>query len=106
MLGLAWLAIWWPSYHVPKVTKNEPPGPRISPLRLFRTRFVWSFTLSKVFLDSVWYFYIFWFPEYLKNARHFSMESIGKLGWIPFLVAGLGNLLGGLGLRSSSSKRG
>jgi ACS family hexuronate transporter-like MFS transporter len=56
---------------------------------------VWSFTLSKVFLDSVWYFYIFWFPEYLKNARHFSMASIGKYGWIPFLVAGGGNILGG-----------
>jgi len=41
------------------------------------------------------YFYIFWFPEYLKNARHFSMASIGKFGWIPFMVAGLGNLLGG-----------
>src|SRR5207253_9461727 len=53
--------------------------------------------LSKIFLDSVWYFYIFWFPEYLKNARHFSMESIGKYGWIPFMVAGAGNLLGGWG---------
>jgi ACS family hexuronate transporter-like MFS transporter len=95
LLGLAWLIIWWPSYRVPAEAKHEP-APPISPWLLFRTRFVWSFTLSKVFLDSVWYFYIFWFPEYLKNARHFSMESIGKVGWIPFLVAGLGNLLGGV----------
>jgi ACS family hexuronate transporter-like MFS transporter len=95
LCGFVWLAIWWPSYFVPEAVGHEAPGPHISPWRLFRTRFVWSFTLSKIFLDSVWYFYIFWFPEYLKNARHFSMASIGKYGWIPFLVAGGGNILGG-----------
>jgi len=73
---------------------NSTP-PSISPWKLFRTRFVWSFTLAKVFLDPVWYFYIFWFPEYLKRARHFSMASIGKYAWVPFFVAGLGNILGG-----------
>jgi ACS family hexuronate transporter-like MFS transporter len=44
----------------------------------------------------VWYFYIFWFPEYLKNARHFDMAAIGAYAWIPFLVAGSGNILGGM----------
>ncbi len=33
-------------------------------LELLRMRLMWSFTLSKVFLDPAWYFYIFWFPEY------------------------------------------
>jgi ACS family hexuronate transporter-like MFS transporter len=51
--------------------------------------------ISKIFLDPVWYFYIFWFPEYLKNARHFDLAAIGKYAWIPFVVAGLGNLAGG-----------
>jgi ACS family hexuronate transporter-like MFS transporter len=62
---------------------------------LLRTRFVWVFTISKVFLDPVWYFYIFWFPEYLRRARGFDLAAIGKYAWIPFAVAGLGNLLGG-----------
>jgi len=93
--GAAWLLVWWPTYHVPEAAKDEIPLPPVSSLRLFRTKFVWSFKLSKIFLDPVWYFYIFWFPEYLKNARHFSMASIGKYGWIPFMVSGIGNLLGG-----------
>ena len=63
--------------------------------QLVRTRFVWAFTLSKVFMDPVWYFYIFWFPEYLKHARDFDMAAIGEYAWIPFAVAGAGNLLGG-----------
>ena len=57
---------------------------------------VLTFTLSKIFMDPVWYFYTFWFPEYLKNVRHFDLAAIGKFAWIPFAVAGFGNLLGGL----------
>jgi ACS family hexuronate transporter-like MFS transporter len=56
-------------------------------------------------MDPVWYFYIFWFPEYLKNARHFNMASIGKFAWIPFVVAGLGNFAGG-GLSAWLLRRG
>jgi ACS family hexuronate transporter-like MFS transporter len=94
-VGYIWLVIWSLAYHTPEGVKREVGPPTISPWKLFRTRFVWSFTLAKIFLDPVWYFYIFWFPEYLKRARHFSMASIGKYAWIPFMVAGLGNILGG-----------
>jgi len=37
---------------------------------------------------SVWYFYIFWFPEYLARARKLDMAHIGRYAWIPFLIAG------------------
>lgn len=57
--------------------------------------FVFWFTLAKVFLDPAWYFYIFWFPEYLRRARGFELAAIGAYAWIPFAIAGAGNLLGG-----------
>jgi ACS family hexuronate transporter-like MFS transporter len=94
--GFVWLALWWPTYYTPAATKAEASAPRAPVWQLFRTRFVLSFTLSKIFMDPVWYFYTFWFPEYLKRARHFDMASIGKYAWIPFVVAGFGNLFGGL----------
>ena len=63
--------------------------PRRCPTRLRRrsvpvrqvlsNRFVWAFTFSKIFMDPVWYFYIFWFPEYLKNVRGFDLAKIGNL---------------------------
>jgi ACS family hexuronate transporter-like MFS transporter len=93
--GLIWLAIWWPTYSTPPEVQKEVARSNVPVTRLLRTRFVWSFTLAKIFMDPVWYFYIFWFPEYLKNARGFDMASIGRYGWIPFMVAGLGNLIGG-----------
>ena len=100
--GFAWLIVWWPIYRLPAVppsdgapkTAQVPPA-RIPVRRLLRSRFVLAFTFSKIFLDPVWYFYIFWFPEYLKRARNFDMVSIGALAWIPFAVAGAGNFAGG-----------
>lgn len=93
--GLVWVAVWLAVYRTPKEVVDEVSIPAASLWSLFRTRFVWSFTVAKLFLDPVWYFYIFWFPEYLKRARHFDLASIGKYAWIPFLVAGGGNILGG-----------
>lgn len=95
LLGYLWIAVWAFLYRTPENVRREVAPPRVSNWKLLRTRFVWAFTLSKVLLDPVWYFYIFWFPEYLKRARHFSMASIGKYAWIPFAVAWLGNILGG-----------
>jgi MFS transporter, ACS family, hexuronate transporter len=94
--GFIWLVFWWNLYRTPAAVAGEAASHPPQPWRLFRTRFVWSFTLCKVFMDPVWYFYIFWFPEYLKRARHFDMAAIGKYAWIPFFVAGLGNILGGM----------
>lgn len=93
--GFVWLLVWWPVYHTPAQTAAHAAPPTPSPWRLFQHRHVWTFALSKVFLDPAWYFYIFWFPEYLNKGRGFDMASIGRYGWIPFLVAGAGNLLGG-----------
>jgi ACS family hexuronate transporter-like MFS transporter len=94
-VGLIWVLLWSLIYHIPPEAENEERSTAVPLWQLFRTRFVWSFTVAKVFLDPVWYFYIFWFPAYLKRARHFDLASIGMYAWIPFMVAGLGNLLGG-----------
>ncbi|MEO8129053.1 MAG: MFS transporter, partial [Bryobacteraceae bacterium] len=93
--GLVWLCVWWPIYETPVSAVKEPETVKVPVAKLLRHKFVWSLMIAKIFFDSAWYFYIFWFPEYLKHARDFSMASIGKYGWIPFLVAGSGNLLGG-----------
>lgn len=95
VVGFAWLLVWMFLYTPPSTPKSVEQRASIPLRRLISNRFVVVFTISKVFLDPVWYFYIFWFPEYLKRARHFDMAAIGKTAWIPFLAAGIGNLLGG-----------
>ena len=95
LTGLVWVFLWLFVYRTPPDAAAEATGPPTPPWTLFRQRFVWSFTLAKLFLDPVWYFYVFWFPEYLKRARHLDLASIGKYAWIPYLVAGSGNIIGG-----------
>ncbi len=94
-LGFVWLAFWWPLYRTPAPVRPEHVERRIPVLELLRNRVVVSFTVAKIFLDPVWYFYIFWFPEYLKHARNFDLAAIGAYAWIPFAVAGAGNFAGG-----------
>lgn len=93
--GLMWVFLWAFVYRTPREVEAEVAAPPTLPWILFCQRFVWSFTLAKIFLDPVWYFYVFWFPEYLKRARHLDLASIGKFAWIPYLVAGLGNVIAG-----------
>jgi ACS family hexuronate transporter-like MFS transporter len=56
---------------------------------------VWGVILARFFGDSIWFFYIFWLPDYLSRVRGFSISIIGLTAWIPFLAAGLGNVAGG-----------
>ncbi len=93
--GLIWLLVWLWVYYTPPNACEETASPPISVGKLLRTRWVRMFTASKVFSDPAWYFYIFWFPQYLKSARGFDIASIGKFAWIPFLTADAGNLIGG-----------
>lgn len=93
LLGFVWMAVWMAVYHEPHAIAVRPK--RFPLGSLLRSRFLWQFTLSKVFSDPVWYFYTFWVPQYLKVAHGFSMVQIGEAAWIPFLTAVIGNIAGG-----------
>ena len=95
LAGYVWLVAWWLVYHTPMNVRSEVAARPAAPWRLLRTRFLSTLTLSKVFLDPVWYFYIFWFPQYLKSVHGFDLAKIGMTAWIPFVTADLGNLVGG-----------
>src|SRR6476660_3278411 len=79
LAGLIWLAFWGRMYFTPEATVDQPKLSPVPVRELLSSRFLWAFTFSKVFFDSVWYFYIFWFPEYLKRVRHFDLAGIGKV---------------------------
>lgn len=56
---------------------------------------VWGITLTRFLLDPVFYFYMFWIPQYLAQERGASLEDIGRLAWIPFFTLGVSSLIGG-----------
>ena len=95
LIGYAWLIGFALIYRTPanlvaEVAARPPP-----PWRLLKTRFLVFFALSKVFMDPVWYFYVFWLPKFLTEVHHFNLKQMVWLAPVPFIVADVGNLAGG-----------
>ena len=95
LCGYLWLVVSWFIYYTPKETEVKVKSFTIPPLKLLKTRFVIMFTLSKTFMDPVWYFVTFWIGRYLVDVHHLELKKIGWLAVIPFLIADVGNLAGG-----------
>ena len=119
-VGLLWTLWWVMSYFPPeqhrrltageraKIPLAEPAGsvPATIPLHeLLRHRETWGIVLVKFLSDAAWYFYLFWLPKYLLDARGFDIKGIRSVAWIPYAAAGIGCLLGG-GLSSVLIHRG
>ena len=79
-----------PAAEEPVPTRGRPWRERL------RDRRLWGVVLPRLASDPVWYFYLFWLPDYLQTARHFSLREIGLYAWIPFVFADLGNVSAGL----------
>jgi len=95
LIGYVWLIGFAVVYRAPATVVAEVTAPPASPRRLLKTRFLVFFALSKVFMDPVWYFYVFWLPKFLTDVHHFNLKQIVWLAPIPFIVADIGNLAGG-----------
>jgi len=114
VLGFFWLFAWLRIYHPldrhPRVKAQEVAliraGQEMAPqspdkgvqrwLRLAGNRNVWGIVLGRALTDPIWWFYVFWLPQYLSDARGFSLKQIAIFAWMPFVAADLGNFTGGL----------
>ena len=68
-------------------------------------RQTWGLIGAKFLTDAAWYFYLFWLPKYLYDARGLDIKAVGAFAWVPYAAAGLGCLCGG-GLSSLLIQRG
>jgi ACS family hexuronate transporter-like MFS transporter len=111
-LGFLWLFLWLALYRVPgkhpRITAEEfhyihddvveeaaQDEAKIPWRKILSYRQAWGFILAKFMTDPIWWFYIYWLPSYLRQARGFSLKEIGYFAWIPFLAADIGSVAGG-----------
>lgn len=112
-LGLLWTLWWWRVYFTPESnagfqptsTERRQDGATIPIRELLRFRETWGIVGAKFLTDAAWYFYMFWLPKYLLDARGFDIKGVGSVAWIPFAAAAVGCLVGG-GLSSALLHRG
>lgn len=96
LIGYIWVAAFWFSYYTPERSLKESKQRVVAPLKLIKNRFVLGLTISKVFIDPVWYFITFWMGRYLVDVHGWDMGKIAWFAMVPFVVADFGNILGGL----------
>jgi ACS family hexuronate transporter-like MFS transporter len=94
-MGLAWLLLWRRIYYTPAGLAAPPDKPQTPWLSLLRYRETRGLVAAKFLSDAAWYFYLFWLPKYLYDARGFDIKGVSSVAWIPYAASGLGCLGGG-----------
>ncbi|HEX4002961.1 MAG TPA: MFS transporter [Candidatus Acidoferrales bacterium] len=107
-LGFLWLAAWLWIYRAPDqhprcspeelaFIRSDPPEPqsRVPWLSLISYRQTWAFTLGKFLTDPIWWFFLFWTPDFLQRTHGLSLLQLGLPIMLIYLLADAGSIAGG-----------
>ncbi len=109
-VGYVWLLAWRYYYQQPEAHRSisaaeremileqrAPParGERPSWSEFVKQRTVIGLMLSRFVGDNTHYFFIFWLPVYLANARGFDIKQISLSAWIPYVMSDIGSIFAG-----------
>jgi MFS transporter, ACS family, hexuronate transporter len=107
LFGLLWVGWWRLSYTGPtdrsvgisdqsdETASKTLPTAKNAWIHLLQLRETWGLMAAKFLSDAAWFFYLFWLPKYLYDARGFDVKAVGALAWMPSAAAGIGCLVGG-----------
>jgi len=107
-IGFLWLALWLAIYRKPeehpRVTRAEldyihsdPPAPpqRVPWIHLLPLRQTWAYVVGKFMIDQVWWFYLFWTPDFLQRRYGLPLAEIGVPIMVIYLISDVGSVAGG-----------
>jgi ACS family hexuronate transporter-like MFS transporter len=115
-VGFIWLIFWFWLYETPMRQKrlskaeydyihvdddaaiheeNGDQAKKVSWGRLFGYRQTWSFFFGKFLTDGIWWFYLFWLPDYLKKQFGMTKHDVMLPTFIVYGVAIIGSVYGG-----------
>ncbi len=106
--GFVWLAFWLllyrrPEEH-PRVSKAEldyirsdpqVPMAKIKWARLIPHRQTWAFVVGKFMTDPIWWFYLFWIPDFLQRKHGLALMNIRLPIVVIYVIADVGSVAGG-----------
>jgi len=107
-LGFIWLIIWMALYRKPeehsRCTEEErkyiqsdaaPPAEKIPWARLVGYRQTWTFAAGKFLTDPIWWFYLFWIPDYMQRQHGLVLSKIGPPIFVIYVISDIGSVAGG-----------
>jgi len=117
-LGFVWLVFWLLLYRKPeehpRVSKAEldhirsdsaEPSAKIKWALLLPHRQTWAFVLGKFMTDPIWWFYLFWLPDFMQRKHGLNLMQIRLPIIVVYLIADAGSVAGGW-ISSGLIKRG
>jgi MFS transporter, ACS family, hexuronate transporter len=107
-LGFVWLVFWLGFYRRPEehprciaserqYIQSDPVAPpgKLSWARLLRYRQTWAFATGKFMVDPIWWFYLFWIPDYLQRQHGLRLTQIGLPILVIYVISDVGSVAGG-----------
>lgn len=108
LVGLLWVVFWWPIYRRPQehpwvspaelayIESDPPDRPEKIPWsRLIPYRQTWAFAIGKFMTDSIWWFFVFWFPKFMAETFGVNIKDIGLPMVTVYVLATFGSVIGG-----------
>jgi MFS transporter, ACS family, hexuronate transporter len=107
-IGFLWLAFWLPMYKKPedhpRVSRAEleyiqsDPQEQVTKipwLRLLPHRQTWAFIMAKGMTDPIWWFYLFWIPDFLEKTHGVKLGGASLPIMAIYVIGDVGSVAGG-----------
>ena len=108
-LGFVWLAFWLLFYREPEqhprlsatefaYIRSDPAEPVTSKIKwmsLLPHRQTWAYVTAKFMTDPIWYFYLFWIPDFLQRRHGLALIKIGVPIMAIYVISDVGSVAGG-----------
>jgi ACS family hexuronate transporter-like MFS transporter len=107
-MGFAWLILWLLLYRKPQdhsycteserkyiQSDAESPSGKNKWARLLLHKQTWAYAAGKFMIDPIWWFYLFWIPDYLQREHGLHLSQIGLPIVVIYVISDLGSIAGG-----------
>lgn len=107
-LGFAWLILWLLLYRKPREhplctdrereyieSDAETFNSKIKWAQLLLHKQTWAFAAGKFMIDPIWWFYLFWIPDYLQRQHGLHLTQIGLPILVIYVISDAGSIAGG-----------
>lgn len=100
LFSAIWIVWWSIRYRTPvkEITAGVPEGvkpPSVAWWTLLGYRQAWAFMVGKFLTDPVWWFFLFWLPQYFNSRFKLDLSHLGLPLVIVYVVSTIGSVYGG-----------
>ena len=116
LLGFIWLIFWFILYEVPrkhkklseaelnyiesdndeqKGTVGDDTQAKMSWFKLLTFKQTWAFAIGKLLTDPIWWFYIFWLPDFFESMYNMKITAASWPVAAVYLLSTVGSVAGG-----------